>query len=813
MKIEKKRVVIVVIMVIMVELMGSIAIGGVVGDEGGKHYKRGQKYEVNGQWDLAAEQYAMALSERPGSIEYKLHLLRALSNASLMYMERGKKLGEERDYEGAYQAYRQAYSYDQTNEMAIAKMKEMLRKQGKGVEESDLPESEIEKVSERREQMKRVVLPDRKLKLYNFDFTDTRLDQVIKSLGENAGINIVFEDGISRTVETKKVNFSIKNVSAPKALEILFDAHRLDYSLVAPRTIMLYTEAQANKQRYENLMVKTLFIKNADLNEVRNVLQATIGTKQMVPLKDINALVVRDTAENIRMAEVVLATIDKSQSEIVLDVNLYEVSSSTLSQIGNQIAVPTDNGRGVNLGNIGGIGQNGLRGGSPGGFFGGPIGLALALPTSAVSLLQTKSDSKLIASTQVRAFEKESATVNIGQRVPVQTAVLPGGFGVVNPGQGQQPGQPTQGGGGNFFGGLGIPQFQYQDVGLNIQIQPQVFNEYVQMKVDVDLSGILGGPSQFNPIFTQRKMKGTARIKEGETGIVANVMRLDKRNSKSGVPFVSFVPLVGRFFSTPNETSDAVNVVITITPHVLRSPEKSDFDNMSIGPNGTATSFGAYESLEEIVIKADEEDYQANLQDTTPQTPVSSRSANFQNVATQQTGLQQPVNPNPEPPPVAANAGEQEQPAVNVMIRVLNPQVRVGQGGLIGVLLSSSGGLVTGASLSLRFNSSIVKVTSVRDGGLLSLVGAQAEFNSTDGGDVVTINITRPIGAQAVQASGQLALIYFQGVGQGSSEISISDIELRGSNGQPLGVSVTNGNIVVESAAQDNSEDEEDEEE
>lgn len=806
-------------------------------DSHGKHFKKGKAFELNQQWDLAAEQFALALSQKPDNIEYRLHMLRALSNASLMFMERGKKLSQQKDYEGAYQAFRQAYSYDSTNEMALARMREMLELLGVPIEKSELPSDEIQKISARMEQFRKDALPDRKLSTYKFNYTsDTSLESVIRSIAKLAKLNVVFEDSIARTVETKKVKFELENVTAPRALEILFDAQRLDYSIVGPRTIMVYQEAIANKQRYEQLLVRTFYIKNADINDARNVLQTAVGSKQIVPLKQLNALVVRDTEENLKIAEMILDGIDKTQSEIVLDINLYEVSNTALTQIGNQIAVPAEGAtqQGVNLGNIGGFGQRGLRAGAAGGIFGGPVGLALALPSSALTLLQSKSNSRLIASSQVRAFENETAQINIGQRVPIQTATLPTGVGVINPNQPGQPGQPQN------FGGFGVAQFQYQDVGLNVDVQPQVFNEYVQMKVTIELSGIQAGPSSFNPIFTQRKIKGTTRIKEGDTGIIANVMRLDKRNTRAGVPFLSFVPILGRAISTPKEEDDAINIVITVTPHILRSPIQTDLDKLSVGPNGTANSYGATLSLEEYVIRTDEDEYQQSLQPrATPARPATQQpdsiapvgngaGSQIRNVAAPQptqtaptsTPAQpaQPVAQPQEPPPPDPNrvkaADLQNQAPVGVIVRVLNPQIKVGQGGLIGVLLSSSGPQVTGATMTLRYNSNVIKVTSVRDGGLMSLFGSPAQFQFSDNGDSVTITTERAPGAQPVSASGQLALIYFSGIGGGSADLNLSEIELRGPGGQPLPVSITNGNINVEGAppADDDDEEEDDEE-
>src|SRR5262249_1953389 len=145
--------------------------------------------------------------------------------------------------------------------------------------------------------------------------------------------------------------------------EIFFNANKLGFAQVDHRTIMVFQDAPQNKQRYEDLMVRTFYVKNADINDLRNVIQTAVGSKQIIPLKQLNALVVRDTPENLKMIESLLGTVDKAQSEVVLDVNLYEVSNDAMLQIGNQLLTAGDSSAkvpGASLTNLGGIGQQGL---------------------------------------------------------------------------------------------------------------------------------------------------------------------------------------------------------------------------------------------------------------------------------------------------------------------------------------------------------------------------------------------------------------------------------------------------------------------
>lgn len=836
---------------------------------GGKQFKKGRKFEAAQQWDLAAEQYALALSEDPGNPEYKLHFLRALANASLSLMERGKVLAEQGDYEGAYQAFRQAYSYDNTNEMALSRMRLMLEKLGIDNKDNSLNSNpnDLKKTSlGANPPTKDVALATTKFRKADFDFSSeasvmTIINTIASQCGQK-GLNIVYEDNIAKLVETKKTRFVLRDVTAPKALDIFFNTQRLSYAQLDRRTILVFTDALANRQKYEDLYVRTFYIKNSVLDDAAKVLQQAVGSKQIIPIKNLNALVVRDTKENLALIETLLERVDKAQSEVVLDVNLYEVNDRSMLQIGNQF----DAGILANLGSF--AGGDGLRRSTLPGVFSG-LDSGLVAPSSLLSFVQSKTIGKLVASTQIRAFENEAGEVNIGSRVPIRSATIPTGN-VVTSGLGQN-GQPTQTSQ-SVLGGIGgVEQITYENVGLNIQLTPQVLNDYVQMKLSIESSSVVQEAQASrrtqtsNPTFNQRKVKGVARIKEGETGIVASVMRIDKSEGAAGIPILSFIPIAGRFFATPKNDSMATNIVITITPHVLRAPYVGESDYKTIGPNGNATSFGVAPTLEEIVARANYEDQVENQNEgqinsqglqqssapTTQATPGliaptknQTQPINNSTIKPNQPPNELPPNPlpnplpnsspnyqNPNPPPAPPETGssnfdnnsltsedlnQANLSPVTVLARVLNPQIVISQVGLVGIVFNSNNIQVSEANIALRFNPSVIKLKSVQDGGLMSLNGVRAEFNFSDLGDIVNINIRRPSNATPVPASGQVALLYFEGVGQGSADINISEAQLLGPNAQTLPITLVNSNIEVQKAqgngGNDNGDDGDDDE-
>ncbi len=582
---------------------------------GKKFFKAGEKFEIAKQWDKAAEQYAQALNEDPGNIEYQLRLQRALTNASILSVARGKQLEEQGDFEGAYHAYREGYSFDRTNEIALSKMKEMLKRQG--IEAN--PRGEAVPF-QRTAESKKPALPTSTGTRYNQDYTfyNQPLETIITNLCAKLRFNTIFERNTAQTIKSMNFTLNVKNISAAKALDLVLDANNLQFYKVDTRTFLIMTRNPSSPlaQKYDDSNVKTFYIRNAKLEEVKGVLNI-LGpgmAQQVQTIPQANMLVVRASAENLNIIERIVMMVDRPQAEVLMDVNIYEITQGDLLQIGNQFDTS-----GVGLGSFGGIGRSpasltppGTIGkatssgfSSLGGLYGGALNLGLALPASTFSFLQSKNKAKLLAQTQVRAFEGNEASVNIGSSIPIQ-------IGNSNPTQ-QQPGtgvgqQPI------FLGG-GFNQVQYRDVGLNISIKPRITDDVVQMEMNIESSslGATASASQQNltPPISQRKVKGVARVRDGETALTASVMRQNESNGVSGIPVLSFIPIIGRFFATPNQSKDATHIVITVTPHILRGGAiteeelKAQFGPLDtvIGPSGL--QYGRFLSVDEIVAQAD----------------------------------------------------------------------------------------------------------------------------------------------------------------------------------------------------------------
>ncbi len=541
-------------------------------------------------------------------------------------MERG-------DYLGAYNAFRRAYAYDQANELARSMMERAFRLQTNKQDAQDADErapgprpqasarlaptsydpsrsaydSSVPPVpaalrdSGRRQED---TLPStRNEQLHAIQYSGD-LEQFIKYLARQIKINVVFD----RDFPKREVNVDLVDVTAAQALDYVFLTQGLFFQKLSSRTIVV--AEQVKRPQYQQLVLRTFYLYNVDPNDARALITASIppqaGRQPVITVnKSTNSITVRDTPENVRLVSELLRSIDKERAEVVMDVNIFEVSREDLLQFGNQI------GTGDSLTNLGGI-QKGLS------VLGGSrqvvtqalssiptaLGAAFIVPPTALSALQRRDNTRLVASTQVHAFDGEKSTAHIGQRVPVQTATVAPYGAISSGGDNNQPGV-AQG----LFGGNGYPVIQYEKTGLTLEFTPQVFpNLDVQVKMSIksnDVTQTSGGPA-LTPTFTERNIEGTARIQNNRTMMIASVAQNSQSKGRQGLPVLGLVPVLGQMFTAPRRNNSQTDIVIAVTPHVMRASSVTPEDE-EMHPSGTLqTPTGG--TLEAMLLEAGREE-------------------------------------------------------------------------------------------------------------------------------------------------------------------------------------------------------------
>jgi len=601
------------------------------GKKGKKNFNEGVKYSAQQQWDLAAQEFALAVAADPDNAEYRANYLRALMQASIMFAKRGDSLAEQNDFASAFNAYRQSYAYDPSNEVSKVKMQRMLdqQKAAAGGGEAAAYNAHTGNIQQTSGEVRVAYRPRFGEIQKKIEIKDLSLKGSVASIGKTLGLNMIFDESV------KEARFSIdlQDVSFARALDLIFLQNKLTFEVVDRKTIFIYADNPTNKQRFERFMIKTFYLGNAKHDVVRTALQSFIGAagggRIVISIEPLNAVLVRATAGELQMLQELINGIDKNRAEVVIDVNIYEISRTDALQLGNQMALTPQSvnqttfdtegkpvthvvGQSASLASLGGIGQAGiamLAGTTFVPFLGG-IGTLFGLPPTGVSLLQARGRSRLLYSSQVHALDGQQNQTKLGQSVPVRTGTnygYGGGTAVINTGGQQQAGQA----GVNPLNSSGLfDNIQYKDVGLVIDVTPTITNEgYVEIKMKLESSSVedSGETANLTPTFAQRSLATTARVLDGVTAVVGGVKQDNKGTARATVPFIGMVPILGRFFSTPRDASRETDLVITVTPHIIRAAEIKQEDHLAqvAGP----MQGGLPRSLEDVIqaVKEDEE--------------------------------------------------------------------------------------------------------------------------------------------------------------------------------------------------------------
>jgi general secretion pathway protein D len=844
-----------------------------VAASGKKHFKEGMKYELNRQWDKAARSYALALAESPSNIEYQLHYQKALVNAGIMLVDQGDMLAGQNDYNAAYQSYRQAFAFDPTNELAVVKMRQMLRLQGKP--ETDLPGQTNTTGASKRKRASifqtgysttagtngtaaasaqtAARIPAWKLPQRILYRPGTPIQTAIENLANAMNLNVMFDSQAANMMLSNR-NFSLhlNDVTPVRALEMILQANGLMYSQFDRRTIIIAADTIQNRGKYEQLAIRTFYLKNADPAEVQKIISGTLtNTKQIVVAKQLNALIVRDTPANLETIESLIDSVDKSKAEVLVDINIYEVTRGDLLELGNQFAVDpgkpfgstsNDNNNGDNGNNtssdfrvtpgakaLGGIGQVAGLVTQNTRLLTGFWGLALGIPASNISFFQNNEKAKLLASTQVHVVDQEAHTIRIGQRVPIRTATLPSlGTTPTTPGQ-----QPI-----SNIGGFGVEQIQYENVGLNIDMTPTVFDDEVQIKMKIESSSVSGsGGASLTPTFSQRQLSSLARIKDGHTTMIAGVSQTQQDRGFRGIPLIGLVPILGRMFSIPTNNDRQSDVVITVTPHILRRADITDEDHIAFDA-GTGLNSTRTVTIEQILFMADHEDAQKapvtasvpaaadkpqpdKLLASTPDAQIRPVSGPGSLTAPPGVVVSPPAGssgfagrggtgsgggPAPDvqrrtvPAPGAQVPPEDDEddadddevdsdlPNGPIVVTILgSTPVAVKGTQFFAVVTLRGAAQISYANLALTYDPTIFEVKAVRSTGLMNQGGVNVEPQFTAQGGLLNVIMERPPGSGGVQARGQLVFVIFDVKGQGQTSLALGEHSVfRMANGQTV---------------------------
>ncbi|MGB2715358.1 MAG: secretin N-terminal domain-containing protein [Vicinamibacterales bacterium] len=520
----------------------------------------GERAERAGDYDRAVVEYTRAIRLKPDDRRARMGLDRVRVRASQDHFFRGRRLAAAERFEEAVMEFQIATELNPSDSAADAALRDTRQRLRTKVAISRGGKTELQALIDRSRTLPPpgLDLPDGTKLPNTLVFSQASSRAVFTALARIAGISVIFDTAFRET----PISIDLRNVTLADALTSLTASTRTFYRVTAPKTITIIPDTPAKRREYEEAVVATFFLSNADPKEVIDLLRIVVDVRQISPITSGNSISLKDTPERIDAAGRLITAIDKARPEVVIDVELLEIDRSKLLEYGLQIASPLPEGaEGSPIGISGTLDANrsdlslqALRNLTRADIF------VTGVPAIYYKLLKNDANTRTLANPQLRTSEGLPAQARFGEMVPIPvTQFAPIAAGGVN----QQP----------------ITSFEYRNIGVNIDILPRTHhNDDVSLGLKVTLSNISGTGFGGLPTFGNREISTTIRLKDGETNMLAGLIRDEERTVLSGVPGLSDVPVIGRLFASNRKQSQQTDIVLTLTPHIVRVLDINESD-------------------------------------------------------------------------------------------------------------------------------------------------------------------------------------------------------------------------------------------
>ena len=513
-------------------------------DQASSAFKKGVQAESKNDYDEAFQDYSQAHSLKPKDPKYFTAFTRMRFYAAVQHVSKAQALRDGGKLQEAVAEFQRAAEIGAAKTEAH-RTEEIIKKQARASEETAKKELPLDKMAQ--EAAGPVELQQLSNTLISLRLTENAT-MVYKTIAHLAGINVLFD----QDYKPPKITVELNDVTLREALNTVALQTKTFWTPVSSNTILIAADTTAKRKDMENSVMKTFYLKNVstpgELQEAAATLKSILDLNRIQLVPNQNALILRGTTDQMVLAQKLLTDLDKPKPEVVIEIAVLQVSRSRIRNLG--VNPPTS----ANIVMVPGT-TGASSGGSGGSFTLNSLGALNAtnfqvnIPGASVTYLMSDSDTKLIQNPQIRALDNEKATLKIGDRVPVAT----GSFG------------SAAGGGG--VSALVNTQFQYLDVGVNIDITPHIHSEHeVTLKMSLEVSSVsgtqnIGGISQ--PIIGQRRIEHETRLRDGEVNLVGGILEDTETTSLSGYPWLTKIPILKYLFGQEDKQRQENEIVST----------------------------------------------------------------------------------------------------------------------------------------------------------------------------------------------------------------------------------------------------------
>jgi general secretion pathway protein D len=756
------------------------------------YFKKGEAAETRDDIDGAYQLFTKAFQKDPTNVRYKTAYERARFSAAAMHTKRGERLRAQGDNVGALTEFMRALEIDEAYELAQQDIDAAKRAMGstEARQETSVGPAALSEMSEMSSPVKLKPISNEPLTLHMVE--DSKV--VYQTVGKAAGINVLFDPDYNG----KRIQVDLSNVSLFDALHIIGTISGTFWRPITTNTIFVAQNTRAKRTELDEQAVQTFYLSNSaqqnDLNDIQTALRNVLANAKLYGVPSQNAIVMRATPDELLLAQKLINDLDKARPEVVVDVAVLEVNKNLMRQIGIQlpqtisatITTPTTTAtststttttstgsttsNNLTLNNLAHLNANDF---------------AITVGQAQANLLLSASDTTLLQNPRLRATDGQQATLKIGERIPIATGSFSNGVG------------------GSALGGIGAvqTQFQYIDVGVNIDMKPTIhFDRDVTLKLKIEVSAEAGSTTisgVTEPIISQRTVDQVVRLKEGEVNLLGGLLDKEVDKSISGWPYIGEVPILKYLFSSISKTKIDDEIVILMIPHVVRAASLTPL-NLEQIDTGTGSAV-------EIRRKP-------ATDDGAPKdgaAPASAPAAAAPAAAAPNT-----VSPNAATtPPAGATAPVAAANALAAMrkeaatdlgapaaLQLVAPPAPQKVGSSFQVSVNMSGGHdVFAVPLQVQYDQNKLTLINVDSGSYLGSDGqAVALVHRDDGSGGVAISASRPPGVAGVNGAGTVCVVTFQAKAPGDATIAITRPGAKNSAQQTLPVTGSQTTVHVE---------------
>ena len=729
-----------------------------------KHdYKAARRAIDLKDYDAAVDYYLKATKSDPHNVNYKIGLDQSRFEAGAAHVQKGLKLRDQGDLQGAVSEFQRAQVMDPSSTAADQELKrtlQMIAEQAQTTQAADQPlmENGQPGLASEPPELKPLSRAPINLRMSN----DIKV--VFDTIGKLAGLTVIYDPDL----QARRISVDLSNVTLEQALDIVSLQSKGFWKPVTENIIMIVPDNTQKRRDYEEQVVRTFYLSNVAI--AQDLTEITTGLRQLLDLKRIqqvnaqNAIIIRDTPDKIALAEKIIRDIDKAKPEVIIQMEVLQARTDKLRNLGILPGQSASIAINPNTTTTSG-GSSNTPSSSP-----GTVSLkqlthlnqtdtVLTLPGATANFVLTDTATKIIDNPEIRAIDGQPAKLRVGDRVPVATGSFQAGVGVGS----------TAGAG--FVNPLVNTQFQYIDVGVNVDITPHVHaNRDISLKVSVEVSSVtgqstIGGIQQ--PIISQRKIEHEIRLKEGEVSILGGLFERVDTKTLNGWPGLANVPIMRYLFSTNNLEHQENENLIVLIPRIVRMPDWTRANLRAIAA-GTETNPGVKREM----------DVKTPAANPSPAAPAAAPGQN-------------PVAPGAVPPatqpanPAAVPQAQTSGPRIRFEPATLN--LAPGQTATIGVVVENVNDLFS-VPMLLQYNQAIISIEEVRHGGFLS--GGTQEIALVQRVDKehgqAIISATRQPSTPGVNGTGTLLGVVVKALAPGITNLSIVQVNAKDSQQKPI---------------------------